>query len=209
MRKVMACLVALVATAVTANAAPIFTVTNNTSGNVLGNPPFTLGFQFAVGSTPKLLASLGVFDSGRDGLATSHAIGIWNSAGTLLASGVVPAGTAGRLENQFRYIDITPITLLAGQTYTIGALYDTGTEPLLFPGDATGFATDPSITFLQSRFAGGPTLTNPTGSVGTLPAYFGPNGIIAAVPEPLSVLVFGGLLAAGGLAVRRRVTATA
>ncbi|MEO2088829.1 MAG: hypothetical protein ABGY75_04940, partial [Gemmataceae bacterium] len=114
MRKAMACLVALVATAVSANAAPIFTVTNNSSGTFLGNPPFTLGFQFSVGSTPKLLASLGIFDSDRNGLAVPHAVGICNSAGTLLASGVIPAGTAARLENQFRYIDITPITLQAG-----------------------------------------------------------------------------------------------
>ena len=195
-------------TAAPSHAAPIFTITN-TTGFSLGNPPFTLGFEFVANSAMNVTA-LGLFDDNLNGLAESHQIGLFNSSGTLLASTTIPAGTAAPLTNQFRYVPIPSVTLAAGATYRIGAVYTSGADPLIFPGTATGFATDPSMTFIGSRFAGGATLTNPTlsGGDGTAnAAYFGPNALLAAAPEPTTMAVFG-LMAVGAFGIRRRLKTT-
>lgn len=72
-----------------------------------------------------MIDSLGIFDYGGDGLGESHAVGIFENSGTLLASTVVPAGTVSPLDNHFRYTDIVPIQLKAGQTYTVVTFFNT------------------------------------------------------------------------------------
>ncbi len=207
MRKLMACLVALVATAGAVNAAPLFSVTNTTSTS-LANPPFTLGSQFQVSQSGTITA-LGIFDLGSNGLAEGHAVGLWTNSGTLLASTTIPAGTGGFLVDNFRYVSIPSVNLIAGQTYVLGALYPTGTDPVIFYGTATGFATAPGVTFLQSREVFGATLSFPTNSNSNQPGFFGPNALFA-VPEPVSLVVFGGLIVGGaGVTLRRRMTAKA
>jgi hypothetical protein len=191
---------ALAVSAGAAHAASIAYTIDNVTGQTLQNPPFTLGFQFTA-NIDMTVISLGLFDSSQDGLVESHAAGIWDSGGTLLGSTVIPSGVAGTLVNQFRYV-ATSISLLAGQNYFIGALYLTGSDPLIFPGFASNFATDPGVTFLQSQFAGGAVLTFPSLTAGQDPAYFGPNFQFEAVPEPASMA----MLAIGGAGVwfRRR-----
>ena len=55
-------------------------------------------FGWAFNRSPSLsldqqvaITAIGVFDDGGDGLMNSHAVGIWDGFGTLLASGTVPA----------------------------------------------------------------------------------------------------------------------
>jgi hypothetical protein len=160
----------------------------------LGNPPFTLGWQFSV-LNPINVTHLGIFDSDQNGLTDNYEVGIWDSVGTLLGSTVV--GTGDPLTNQFRYSSVASINLAPGD-YTIGGLYLTGNDGLIGPGGfgtASNFATDPNIAFVGPRFAAGGTLTNPTGSGGTDAGYFGPNfqftAAAAAVPEPGSLAIFG------------------
>ena len=195
-----------------AKAGPLYTITNDTTTDTLGNPPFTLGFQFTE-VTNQNVTALGIFDDSQNGLADSYPIGLWDSKGNLIASGTVLAGTADPLVNQFRYVNIAPVQLLAGQTYQLGALFLTGDDGVNFPGDATGFAMNPAAMFDQSTFASGGTLSNPTSTFSTDPGFFGPNLLLTppappTVPEPssLALLSLGGLGLAGWRRWKKRTT---
>ena len=84
----------------------------------------TIGWSFTVGANPITVSQLGLYDSGGNGLAESHQIGLWTGDGSLLLrSTTVPAGTSATLSGAYRYVPVTPVTLNAGQTYVIGAFY--------------------------------------------------------------------------------------
>jgi hypothetical protein len=176
---------------------------SNTTGEPLSNPPLTLGWAFEV-NTPVNVTSLSFFDSDQDGLAESHPIGLWNAAGTLLASATVDAGTANPLHDKFRAVPVTP-TLLTPGSYRIGALFASGSDPNMFPTFTADFSAAPEITFLRTASAVGPVLAMPAPTFFSMgPAYFGPNFEFQAVPEPSSISLVGvaGLLY--GIALRKR-----
>jgi len=207
LRHLMLAAVAFTAMASTTSAnaqTPAFSVTG--PSGALANPPFTLGYAFSA-SQAFSLRGLGVFDADLDGLAESHEVGLWNSAGTLLASSTVASGTSGTLIADFRYATFAGLTLDAG-TYRIGALYTSGADQLLFPDNGGVTTSATGFNYLSAQFGGGSALTDPTAVVGgpTSNAYFGPNLLASAagVPEPASwALMIGGFGMAGG-ALRRR-----
>lgn len=168
------------------------------TGESLGNPPFTLGWDFSTNRSITVNA-LGFFDFGQDGLAESHPVGLWDSMGNLLAETTVT--TADTLVNQWRYDAVTPVTLASGETYYVGALYLDGNDPNVFAGDAGTVTTTANITYLTSTYVGGSTLSMPTSSVGEGPGYFGPNISASVVPEPstwaMMLIGFAGLGFAG------------
>lgn len=178
---------------------------SNLTGLTLGNPPFTLGFQFNV-TTPITVTQLGLFDSSQNGLLEAHQIGLWDNSGNLLLASVIPIGTLAPLVDKFRVVPVTPTNLGVG-TYRIGATFQTGLDRLIFPGFATDFISAPQLTFVMNRFEPGATLSFPTGTDGTQPAYFGPNFLLAAaVSEPATLMLLGlGLLM---FAVARRRSRT-
>ena len=112
----------------------------------------TFGWAFSVNS-PLTITELGYFDSSGDGLDNSHAIGVWDLDENLLGSASVPSGTLATLENGFRWIPISPISLDAGKTYVIGTrLQDSPDDTILRMSDAANLSFDPSITFLEDRY---------------------------------------------------------
>ena len=83
-----------------------------TSNQFIPNP---LGMDFDV-ITPIVIFSLGVFDSGQDGLNFAHVVVIYDRNTQLaVATVTIPAGTAALLVNGSRFVDlVTPLTLPAG-----------------------------------------------------------------------------------------------
>src|SRR5438552_5018668 len=123
------------------------------AGGVQGNPgqTNTYGWIFSVGGNDLRVTGLGVWDEGQDGLNAAHQVGIWSSAGALMSSVVVPAGTAAPLNGEFRILTLAnPFTLAAGSNYTIGALYQGDDN---FHGPQSGAPTvAPEILNVEGRF---------------------------------------------------------
>ena len=161
--------------------------------------PFTIGFQFRANSDLAITA-LGTFDYLLDGFSTAHSVGIWTAeGGAPIATANLSDGTTASLRGQFRYVDVSGITLKAGTEYVIGAsgLYG-ATKDLYASGvPVSAFSMNPAITFLGSRGSGeGEGLNFPEVHFDSLsPTTFGANFEFSAVPEP-SV---GALLALGGI----------
>src|SRR5437660_1277450 len=108
----------------------------------------TLGWQFTTNS-PVTVDGLGYYDFAGDGLAVPHEVGIFDAGGTLLTSTIVAPGTTDPLIGSFRYAPITPFSLAAGQTYTIGGTTDrrgndSGFDLWLY--NVSPLPSDPSIT---------------------------------------------------------------
>jgi len=156
----------------------------------------TVGWSFTVdpGSTITI-GGLGIFDFGKDGLAESHRIGLWNSdTMSLLASAtisntnstvVASASSAG----QWLFTALTSSTSTSSVDLTQGA-YVVGAFYAVNSGDSF-MRTDPPITiqgvtFNEARTSSASDLQfpgdvfNAEGGAG----LFGPNLFRGAVPTP-------------------------
>jgi len=166
----------------------------NWRGTIGANQSATIGWSFTVGAQDVELDALGFYDDGADGNVDAHAVGIWTSAGALLAQATVSAGTASTLVGSYRYAAVTPVTLLAGQTYVIGTYFGpvvdlcSGSacgDVLLYSGSET---YNPRISFAQSRqtiaVAGAGSLAFPNVDAGVAQGFFGPNFLLAADTTP-------------------------
>ncbi|MDD5139810.1 MAG: immunoglobulin domain-containing protein [Verrucomicrobiales bacterium] len=88
----------------------------------------TFGTLITVGSNDLSVTGMGLWDVWLDGFVTSHEMGIWSN-GVLIASVTMPAGTVAQFDGVYEWRWVTlpaPVTLLAGQTYTIGAQFFNG-----------------------------------------------------------------------------------
>lgn len=178
--------------------------TSNTGSFGLNTGTWTLGYSFQVNS-PITVTGLGVFDANSDGLNVSHAVGLWDSVGNLLASTTVPAGTVAPLNSFYRMETISGVSLTAGNIYYVGSVNGIDNDGWL--QDPTTLIAAPEITYLSRRFefsSGGLVFPDLAGSGTT--GYFGGNFEFGtSTPEPTSLLMFGsGILAAAG-ALRRKL----
>jgi hypothetical protein len=189
------------------------------SGSFLDGNTRMIGWQFSVPAAVNV-AALGWFDLGQDGLNRAHQVGVWDTATqALLASAWVPAGTAGVLLDQFRWIDLdAPLALQPGVTYRIAGL-DIGNGGDAHVWDAnigfgvavSGFAVNPALTLGPAGTATGGLasgFTYPASTIGDARrALIGPNlsfSAVSPVPEPATwALMLSGVAA---LLVRRRQT---
>jgi hypothetical protein len=147
----------------------------------------TLGYDFSVGSSTIALTYLGVWDEHSDGLTNAHTVGLWDDAGTLLASVDISAGTAAPLIDGFRYAALSiPVTLLPGETYVLGASYVTADADRVivnFSGNQAGF--DDAIVSGGLRYVTGAGFDYPEVDAGS-GSEIGPNALFL-VPEPSSL----------------------
>ena len=179
---------------------------NGNPQNVFSNGPYMMGYEF-IATTWGSVTALGAYDDEGDGFATgSHTVGLWTLAGTLLATSAVDNSDA--LLGHFRYRDlITPITLIAGQHYVVGAdNWGGGGDNWAWrETGGMGLIEAPGIDHIQDKYFAGAGFVFPSLSEGTLrDGFFGGNIQYDAVPEPATLLLMGGGLA--GLALRRRRT---
>ena len=111
----------------------------------------TVGTRFTIGNTDVVIDALGFEDPEGDDLTESHRVGLWNSTGAMLGEVTVPAGFDVTLEGGWRYVDLPQtITLLAGQTYSLGAEVFNGGDwwscsNHLGTGGAPDFSLQPGI----------------------------------------------------------------
>ncbi len=144
---------ALIAAALPGARAADVAMTVTSPGGVNGTVYSTQGWSFTP-SKNLLVSQLGVYDVYGDGLGQAHAVGLWTSGGSLLASATVPAGTGSMMIAGTRFVDITGTLLSKGQTYVIGAYYLDGTDGILvntYNGNV--FAYDPKVTSGTGRAA--------------------------------------------------------
>lgn len=167
-----------------------------TPGSEYGGGSWTLGFAFTANSSLNI-TSLGVYDSGLDGLASNAEIGIWDEFGNLLVSTVVNAGTSGELDGYFRFKDIPVFTINPNKLYVIGSyLNDTASSCNTNQGGSC--IIDSNINIIEDRYAsisafGFANQTDSNTNGAWLGATFRYESV--SVPEPSTIVVFAlGLL---------------
>lgn len=151
---------------------------------MFGSQDNSLGYRFTANSDVSVSA-LGYYDPGGVSLTATHEVGIFSSAGTLLASATV--SNAGFVLDDFRYANLgSALSLTGGLDYYIAG---TTLGADLWVYQASNIVTDPAISYVASYFV------SSTGGVLAFPAnlasareYMTVNFLIdgqpAAVPEP-------------------------
>jgi hypothetical protein len=185
---------------------PSYSVISATYGDGYYTPQ-TIGYSF----TPNeniTVTDLGFLAYLGGGLAESHEVGIYDTSGDLLASALVPAGTAAPLTGDFRYVAIPDLDLTAGTEYICAGLMNTTADNVGYssPSDISldsriSISADPSLFTI-----GGSGIQFPTTPGISATFYVGPNFEIenatGSVPDGASVFT---LVIAGGfiLSLRR------
>ena len=164
---------------------------------------FTRGWEF---TTTKSIAvqSLGWWDSGGDGLNSSHQVAIFTSSGVQVMLATVAAGTSEVLKNGFRFdTEITGNIYLDPGTYIIAGL-STFDDPVAAALGSVNMAS--GITFSKNRASTTAGFSFPSATqAGRNFGVFGPD-FTFIVPEPSTQLSagIGMLLLLAGSGVRSR-----
>jgi len=156
----------------------------------------------------RLVTHLGYYDSGNDGLQSSHRVGVYSAtpagsgAGALLAEVTVPAGTNAFLENGYRWVALTaPLTLETNTSYVLA------TEVFAASGDSY---PDAAVR-VWNRFFVGYTATSsraarsstnawphePENQGSNNSGYGVANLGLAQVPQPYRIMPVGDSITAG------------
>jgi len=193
MKKIVAIIITVLlligVSVVRAEILPALDLERNGTGYALASNR-TYGWEFSA-TEDIAVVGLGIFDLFDDGLDFSHEIGIWHT-GELVLSATVSSGLETLWIDQFRYVDIDPFWLAAGETYVIGAC-GLG-DPYVGNDGLASITPISSITYER-------TLFSPSDSGFTLPTLvqdefylFGPNFLVVPEPMTMVMLVLGGFL---------------
>ncbi len=169
-----------------------FSPTSETIGHA-GNGSTSLGWAFNVNQIISVTA-LGYYDSVSNGLFEEHTVGIFDN-GNLIFSALIPAGVSGQLDGGFRYIEITPFSLMPGSYTAAATIGSLASDPVPYFGT---FTTISQITIPEgaSRYTevgaytslSYPDLKWPANN--PYPFYLGPNFKISSVPIPGAIWLF-------------------
>ena len=171
-------------------------------GIVLSNTSFTLGYQFTA-NAGAVVDGLAVWN---DFSVTpgSADVGLWDAAGTLLASTTVTTSSPTIGTADWSYTPIAPIALTLGAMYVVGS-FGSDAQVAFFN---SGITVDPRITYVQDAFIASSALQFPSQTVSNPIelADFGANVILGPIPEPSTwAMTLAGFAAVGLLgAVRAR-----
>jgi len=168
----------------------------STNGNWTFGEVFTANQNFSVDS-------LGYYDPST-GMTDTHAVGLFDSAGDLLASTTITSAS-DPLSAHFLYNAITPVNLIAGDTYVIEGV--SGVDPYAY--NDGGFTVSSQITIVGNNDFRNDGLTFlGTGLNDVVPdGYWGADFASSATPEPSSFLLLGSGLAGFAGMLRRKLTA--
>jgi len=171
---------------------------------------YNLGYSFTVVNAVTV-TGLGDFDNGSlANLPQDQQVGLWDSSGDLLASAFVGTDQGSIQDGSWGVTAIAGVTLIAGDTYTVGAQGGMGynwTTPL---------NVNANIDNVADAFAGIGTESNsplvePTIADGAFPAYLGGNvllGSVSSTPEPGTFLLLTPALGGLFLLCRKRISGT-
>jgi hypothetical protein len=168
----------------------------------------TRGFAFNVLDPNGInVTDLSIYDENGNGLSQAHDIGLWNSAGMLLASATVSAGTVNPLSANglFRTVAISNILLPQGTNYAVGAVFLSGSLDRQ-AGNLTGLTTPAEISYVTGRFInnGVASLTFPTSNFANgIPG--GSFEFVPVTPVPFEFSPALGLSVLGGLWIGKRL----
>ena len=182
----------------------------------------TMGWSFMLDSARKA-THLGMYNYNFSGSSDQNReIGLWDSAGVLVAGLTIPAGGGevdGPAPLNFIYGELaSPEPLQAGEVYTAGVWYGGNNSPgFSYNHDTTAMDGLSIVAYSLSGSGGGlnkPLFdysgSYPNGFFGPNVRFLiddGPNGSPVEVPEPATILVvFGGLAGLGEYVRRRRMT---
>ncbi len=165
--------------------------------------PLIVGWKFNVNS-PVSLDSLGLYINISNYAQvgpTSGDVGLWDASSALLTSASVVE--TDPVVDGFRYHPVSPITLLPGQDYIVGALL-LHSEAFSWYGNPLQVASEINfVTRLYDYFPNG--LSSPPSNPDM--GGFGPSFTFTAVPEPSGLAIMPAIAAILGVRRRGRTSA--
>jgi len=156
------------------------------------SPAGSIGSEFVVNQN-LTLSKLGVWDDGY--LDVAHDVALFAMDGTVLASVTIGAGTSNPLEDGYRWADASPVALVQGTHYVVGAYYSTTND--WFRDYAT---IDPAFTVVAGLYHDSPSFLMPDVSWNASGLY---SANLQAVPVPAAVLLGMLGLSVAGLKLRK------
>lgn len=151
-----------------------------------------VGWRFTV-NDPIIATHLGVYMF-QGQLRDARQVGIWDGSQMLISSTTVDPATGITVGN-FMYQSVPGVALIPGQTYTIGALYFSGSNDQYASG-VSNLVTAPEVNWVQSVYPSAGSLGFVYPELNTTSGgRFGPNFLYIPSPGALALLGMGGIIA--------------